>query len=69
MVEVNKPVPQAKIERSWFSPEETRKMPQGNMMSNSPRSERAQTPSEVCMESDWDVDLDQVPDVPIQTTQ
>ena len=60
MVDVNKLVPQARIERSWFYPEETRKMPNGSMMINSPRSEN--TPSEVCMESDWDADLDQVPD-------
>ena len=61
-VKSNNTLPQARIERSWFYPEETRKIPCGNMMSNSPRPEKAQTPSEECMESDWDADLDQVPD-------
>ena len=36
MIDVNKLMPQAKIERSWFYPEETRKTPNGSIMTNSP---------------------------------
>ena len=64
MVEMNKSIPQARIKRSWFYPEETKKAPHGNMMSNSPRSEKLQTPSEECIESDWDTNLNQVSDYP-----
>ena len=47
-----------------MTPQETAKMtPQGESTPNSPRSERSQTASEY-MESDWDEDLDQIPDYP-----
>ena len=53
-----------RIERSWFLSEETKKMPHGSDLLNSPMPEkkRVQAPSEECMESDWDMDSDQVPD-------
>ena len=38
-------------------------MPHGSVISNSPKTEKAQTPSE-CMELDWETDFDQVPDSP-----
>ena len=57
------PVPQAEIKQSWFLPEKARMTPQEDIMPNSPRSERTLAMSE-CMESDWDADLDHVPDYP-----
>ena len=66
-------MPHAQIKQSWFqSQPETVRMtpqtlvmmtPQGESAPNSPRSERTQTTSEY-MESDWDEDLDQIPDYP-----
>ena len=60
-VETYHPLPQAEIKQSWLLHEETKKTPHCSIKSNSPKPEKAHTPLE-CMESDWDADLEKVPD-------
>ena len=62
--EPHQPIPQARIGRSWFLPEETKKMPCSSVLSNPPpQKKKVQSPpSEENTESDWDVDSDQVLD-------